>query len=421
MLPEPALTLTLPSLHDGLPLDCRIYHPLALAAANPRAPPFLRHAAVVAHPYAPLGGSYDDPIVEAVAALLLRRGFVVVTFNFRGAGGSAGKTSWTARAEREDYGTVVGFLVHYVHYLDPFGRRRGEGGDQTPYQSRQTSEVLTPPVETAVPERPYLLCAGYSYGAIITTHLAPLDTLLRPFTTPAVDSHAGHVRLRAQHLAEQQNLVLGSARAAMLEHRGPRSSSKRGVRIGGEEGGGSPRKSHDGRRSFSLDAEDIRRGVHELVAKARVGRHGHGHGHRPSTGTKTPVDVEKTAPEGPMARVLDLLRPQPAYLLISPPQGLATHLATFSLIPSALVKNKSPEDVAAEEKLVQNPTMAVYGDADSFVPVGKLRAWREKMEKREGSRFKGEEVLTAGHFWVEEGVLERLRGFAGGFVDGLLV
>ena len=82
MLPEPALTLTLPSLHDSLVLDCRVYHPFSLAA-NPRAPPWQRHAAIVAHPYAPLGGSYDDPVVETVAAQLLRKGFLVGTFNFR--------------------------------------------------------------------------------------------------------------------------------------------------------------------------------------------------------------------------------------------------------------------------------------------------------------------------------------------------
>lgn len=82
MLPEPALTFTLPSLHDGLILDCRVYHPLSLAA-NPRAPPWNRHAAVMAHPYAPMGGCYDDPIVEVVAGQLLRKGFLVGTFNFR--------------------------------------------------------------------------------------------------------------------------------------------------------------------------------------------------------------------------------------------------------------------------------------------------------------------------------------------------
>lgn len=82
MLPRPSLTFTVPSLHDGLAIDCRIYHPRSLDA-TPNSPPWQKHAAVIAHPYAPLGGCYDDPIVDIVAGTLLRLGFLVGTFNFR--------------------------------------------------------------------------------------------------------------------------------------------------------------------------------------------------------------------------------------------------------------------------------------------------------------------------------------------------
>lgn len=81
-LPEPTLTFTLPSLHDGTTLDCRVYHPFSLSI-SPRAPPWQRHAAIVAHPYAPLGGSWDDHTVGVVASTLLRLGYLVCTFNFR--------------------------------------------------------------------------------------------------------------------------------------------------------------------------------------------------------------------------------------------------------------------------------------------------------------------------------------------------
>lgn len=89
-LPDPALTLTIPSIHDATVLDCRIYHPLGLEtslyASSSGAPATAwrpKNAAIVAHPYAPLGGSYDDPIVEEVAGYLLAREFIVGTFNFR--------------------------------------------------------------------------------------------------------------------------------------------------------------------------------------------------------------------------------------------------------------------------------------------------------------------------------------------------
>ena len=42
-----------------------------------------KKAAVVAHPYAPLGGCYDDPVVSEVVGVLLGEGWIVGTFNFR--------------------------------------------------------------------------------------------------------------------------------------------------------------------------------------------------------------------------------------------------------------------------------------------------------------------------------------------------
>lgn len=82
MLPDPALTLSLPSIHDGTIIDCRIYYPASLLS-SPRAPPWRRHAAVFAHPYAPMGGCYDDPLLDVAASQLLRSGYLVGTFNFR--------------------------------------------------------------------------------------------------------------------------------------------------------------------------------------------------------------------------------------------------------------------------------------------------------------------------------------------------
>jgi len=71
----------------------------------------------------------------------------------RGAGHSAGRTSWTAKPERDDYASVVGFLVHYVHYLDPFratGHSRntskdGEEGQKTPITAVAEAEKRARP------------------------------------------------------------------------------------------------------------------------------------------------------------------------------------------------------------------------------------------------------------------------------------
>ena len=38
---------------------------------------------MIAHPYAPLGGSYDDAVVLSVTETLVNEGHIVMTFNFR--------------------------------------------------------------------------------------------------------------------------------------------------------------------------------------------------------------------------------------------------------------------------------------------------------------------------------------------------
>ncbi|KAK1762996.1 Alpha/Beta hydrolase protein [Phialemonium atrogriseum] len=439
MLPEPTLTLTLPSIHDGTVLDCRVFHPYSLSP-SPRAPPWQRHAAVIAHPYAPLGGCYDDPVVDVVAATLLRLGFLVATFNFRGASGSAGRTSWTAKAERADYVSVVGFVSHYAHHLDPF--RQGPAASSDAEHPDKPPPPPPPPPSTA----PLLLLAGYSYGAMVTAQLPGLATMHAPFSTPATGSPAAEIRHRAEHLAAAQNAALGEARTALQVSKGngsatasPRKSL--GVRVGGDE---DIRRSHEsggGRRSLSLEVEErFRRGV----AKARRGgRHGKGGGgeeqQRPAAAGE--ADDRLPAPVDPP-------RYRAAYLLVSPLQGVVTNLATMSFPNPFLRRRKSskkgkptalpraddddnaqdasgdgdgdPVSAEGEQKLVRNPTLAVYGDQDVFVSARKLREWARRLEGAAGSRFRAHEVSTAGHFWTEERVLYVMRNAMTTFAEGLL-
>ena len=79
---EPAYSFSIPSLEDDTPLECRIYHPKKLHSVLSNSSKPVKGAAV-AHPYPPLGGCYDDPIVLSVAETLLGRGYIVATFNFR--------------------------------------------------------------------------------------------------------------------------------------------------------------------------------------------------------------------------------------------------------------------------------------------------------------------------------------------------
>lgn len=78
----PVYCFTIPSVSDGTLLDCRIYHPISLQDAQSTQQQ-TRKAALVAHPYAPLGGSMDDAVVATMVNQLLDLDFVVGTFNFR--------------------------------------------------------------------------------------------------------------------------------------------------------------------------------------------------------------------------------------------------------------------------------------------------------------------------------------------------
>lgn len=85
--PEPRFNSTIPSIHDDTTLDFRIYHPDILtrpSSDEERADtPWRRKGIVIAHPYAPMGGSYDDRVVRIVLDEFLQAGWVCGTFNFR--------------------------------------------------------------------------------------------------------------------------------------------------------------------------------------------------------------------------------------------------------------------------------------------------------------------------------------------------
>lgn len=79
---EPKYAFSIPSIHDDTPLDCRLYYEVSYLRGSTKANSPVK-GAVIAHPYAPLGGSYDDRVVLSVAETLVNLGYVVGTFNFR--------------------------------------------------------------------------------------------------------------------------------------------------------------------------------------------------------------------------------------------------------------------------------------------------------------------------------------------------
>ncbi len=73
---------------DGLSIDS---DGLSLEAAYYRAGKASGPAAVICHPHPQFGGSMDNNVVYGVRDALLDAGISVLTFNFRGVGGSSGR------------------------------------------------------------------------------------------------------------------------------------------------------------------------------------------------------------------------------------------------------------------------------------------------------------------------------------------
>ncbi|KAI3322632.1 hypothetical protein HD806DRAFT_108877 [Xylariaceae sp. AK1471] len=368
MLPRPCLSFTLPSIQDNTKLDCRVYHPRCLRDPSRPGTPWSRYAAVVAHPYAPLGGCFDDPIVDVIAGTLLQLGFLIATFNFRGAGTSDGRTSWTSKPEQADYISVVGFLAYYVHHLDP-------SPSAHPVDRRQL---------------PTMLLGGYSYGAMVTTRLPSLDTILTYFATPAIHTAEADIRLRAQHLAEAQSALFT----------GPTSPRKSlGIRIGGD--GDDSRRSHDRNSVFGFQREErIQESVRDLLVRAKLVYRDY------------PSWSRGAQPDNRMDHCLEnvdgAVAFRSAYLVVSPPVGLVTRLATMSFtnpLSSSWMPFWSETVPYTDHELTSNPTLVIYGDQDRFISYRKMREWTRQLSGAGASRFQHIEVPGAGHFWTESDVI----------------
>ncbi|KAI0810426.1 Alpha/Beta hydrolase protein [Xylaria sp. FL0064] len=372
MLPRPSLSFTLPSIYDGTKLECRIYHPPSFHNGSHCGVPWSGHVAVIAHPYAPLGGCFDDPIVDVVAGTVLQLGFLAATFNFRGAGSSEGRTSWTSKPEQADYISVVGFLAYYVRHLD-----------------RSPSAC-----DAAQHHQNIMLLAGYSYGALVVTRLPSLDTILAYFATPAVHTAEAEIRLRAQYLAGTQ------VSQATLQLR-PRDISLGGVEDGYE-------RSQDGSNSPSprLQREErIARNVRKLLSRAKL------------ECRKSSHFSYQSEDDNKMHQCLETVQGsvifQAAYLAVSPPVGLVTRLATLSFpspLPSSWARRSTPTTQAAsvtdETPLASNPTLVIYGGRDGFISYGKMREWTRQLS---GSQFRHVEVAGASHFWTENDVVYQCK------------
>lgn len=443
-----------------------MYHPTCLSQPDvSKITAWRKRAAIVAHPYAPLGGCYDDPVVDRIASTILKESYIVGTFNFRGAGGAPGRTSWQSKPEQNDYMSFIGFMVFYLHQIrspaqdseniEPAHEfhRLSPIPSQVTAPPKSDSGHSTEPSSEANPQ-PLLLLAGYSYGALITTSLPPiLASVISPFQTPISGSPHEEIRRRARFLADQQNELMKEPFSTLLsdhkqieaqslpsaQGRGA-SANGGGVRIGGHEDlRKSSHESQRSRTSIILDPH-VKISMERVRAIAKSAQFGHGRESGSGPGTSLSLQDTKRperSSEVPAAQDKELLVAVPnaeerlsvAYLLVSPLHGWVNSLATMSLFGSRKGSRRTIRDYGNslpeyETKLTIDPTLALFGDDDVFVSVNKLRAWTQRLRsacERKGNpnNFMFREVPGAGHFWHDHEAAQILREEVKLFVSSL--
>ncbi|KAF1973070.1 hypothetical protein BU23DRAFT_533987 [Bimuria novae-zelandiae CBS 107.79] len=399
---EPRWSCTIPSIHDDTPLSVRIYHPSALHSPDsPSGKPWRKRGIVMAHPYAPMGGSYDDRVVGIVTQEFLSAGWIVGTFNFRGAHGpkgkDAGRTSWTGKPELADFQSVAGLFMHYMSYLRPDPASDAPfTTDQSPLSSISAAQLELEEAITA----PLVVLAGYSYGSLILRHLPPIPSILNPFAAPITGSAAAEIILKAHKLVDQVNLeFINAARdreRSRAQKGGHSPEHKLGpIAMGGEETSPEKRRSsRDIRRS--LDTSRTR----ELGNRWRSLSHA-GKGRR-ARGDAEPTLADTTAERS--AVQVQVQVPDVKYLLISPLTP-----PTSRLVAPGLARGFWNRAIEEDATIKKHETLAVFGDQDMFASARKMREWAEKIGTDNPRGFVAEEIKGAGHFWVEDGVERQLR------------
>ncbi|KAJ8116536.1 hypothetical protein OPT61_g2054 [Boeremia exigua] len=384
---EPHYGFTIPSIHDDTTLDCRIYHPDIfdnVTRGDTRESLWRKRGIVMAHPYAPMGGSYDDRVVGIVVDEMLKAGYIVGTFNFRGAHGSKhkGRTSWSGRPELDDYASFAACFMQYMSLIRPFPEPNAKFAPEqsSARQAREKSSTVLSD------KAPLVVLGGYSYGSLILKHLPPVPSILQRFSNPLAGSAADEVLLRAQKMADQSNLEwINHARDAERNKRAKKHEYRPSLTIGGEETSPDKRRSsREVQRSL-----DIPRGL-DIGQRLRSLSH-RGRRHENSVESLDQAEVNVAIPEV-------------RYLLVSPLTPPISTLAAPAL--SQKPWSRSEDTTSIIGKFV---SLAIYGDQDIFASAKKIRDWSDHLRAQYGPTFSSVEITGAGHFWVEQGVEKQLR------------
>ncbi|KAL8912787.1 MAG: hypothetical protein Q9172_007431 [Xanthocarpia lactea] len=298
---------------------------------------------------------------------LLKAGFTVGTFNLRGVGKSQGKSTWTSKAELQDYISFVGFFMYYLSGVYPpvfsaipfddfFGLAPVFDEDS---------------VQTRPPAR--LVLAGYSYGALLTRHLPDVPAILSRFTKVLKTSTEAEIRRRAYDLA---SLTITDIVSADL----PSAQESRKLKT---------------KQSLDKDRATEGRNYMELLQKPFV---------RKEVKDSWPgQDLGEDPSEDDYIKRVEVPTPITNYLLIS---------MLLGPVASVVTRFKNLVDVdmdKLDEKFQYNSTAVIHGTSDRMTSGKRLIRWVEPIFELSGGTCQAGGVAGAGHFWREKGAIDGLR------------
>lgn len=329
---------------------------------------------------------------------------MLMVYYASGAGDSEGKTSWTAKPELADYVSFYGFMFYFLNALK---------AGVSPSQRQRPNQSQTSPVDVGDDESGKthttldIILSGYSYGSMIASHVPTVDTVLKLFQEAPKDSFAAAARSRAEQCSAHCNDYTQAApRPQTPELPRPGSSPRSPLPVVLGQSPASPKG-----RKTSL--EGVRRSIDQ--AKRKI-----------SFGSRS-SDVGSREPRRDTMAKLEIPTPRISYLLVSPIlPPISQFLTMFSKI--SLSSNASSGTSAQgtpipspvpEQQLCAHPTLAIYGDNDTFTPAHKLEKWCDDIANMAESKFQHREIEDAGHFWHEHGARTQMKATIRTWIDRL--
>ncbi len=355
----------------------------------------------------------------------------------RGASGSAGRTTWSGKAELADYVSVYGFVLCCIDavFRNVSRVETDVSGTDTDVPRLCASDSRS---EAAVPDTcrntqsPILILGGYSYGSMIAAHLPSLGTMTGLFKEAKPGSAECEIRARARDLGKDIKAYFAMSSSVMtqtvpegkepdqttrdkdtrLKSPNHSRSESRIVTMGGYESDAAGHRSSRERPRRSGDGDRAKEGIERI--RRKVSHREHRVQHLPTT-PSTPMGK-------PQAVSVDLapILPSIAYLLVSP---LLSTVAGFTTMFSKLkftprMGGTGPAPAEEFHELTTHPCHCLYGSKDVFTSDRKLRGWTEELSAQPGSQFVANRAET-GHFWQEPEAVVQLRHGIAEWVKGL--